>query len=150
MDTPLAEILLSRVAGIARNANVLINENINQSEMVIFHMLTTKEQETGEKRIRLSEISRELGVSRPAVTQCVDRMVSREMLVRCSDSEDRRAVYVEITEKGREFFKAEKEKALTVIDRIIDRMGEENAKLLTELIDELRKALEEETELMKS
>ncbi len=146
----LAESMLNSVSGIARDANALLGERVNQSEMIIFHLLTSEEAENGNTKIQLSQICRELGVSRPAVTQCVDRLVSRELLVRCSDPTDRRAVYVELTDKGREYFSTVKGNATDMINRIISRMGEENALQLTQLMAEMRNALKTETKLMRT
>ena len=146
----LAESMLNSVSGIARDANALLGERVNQSEMIIFHLLTSEEAENGNTKIQLSQICRELGVSRPAVTQCVDRLVSRELLVRCFDPTDRRAVYVELTDKGREYFSTVKGNATDMINRIISRMGEENALQLTRLMAEMRNALKTETKLMRT
>lgn len=147
---PLAESLLEGVSAIARNANMLISDKVNRSEMMIFHMITVEEAETGQARIQLSKISRELCISRPAVTQCVDRMVSREMLVRCSDPIDRRAVYVELTEKGKEYFSTAKREAMDMVSSIISHMGEDNAQQLAYLLGKLKSAIETESKLMKS
>lgn len=148
-QTSLAESLLNGVSGIARNANTLICDKINHSELIIFHLLMAEEEETGKAKIQLSRIVRELCISRPAVTQCVDRLVSRGMLVRCSDPADRRAVYVELTEKGKEYFNKTKKNAMNMINSVISHMGEENASQLAYLMGELKKAIEIEAKLMR-
>ncbi len=147
---PLAESLRSGMSGIARIVNSLISEKISHSEMVIFHMLTEAERETGYARIQLGSISRELCVSRPAVTQCVNRLADRGLLVRRSNPGDRRAVYAELTDKGREYFNKVKMETEEVINRIISNMGEENAEQLSFLLGELRRAITEEVDPERS
>ncbi len=147
-QTPLAESLLNGVSAIIKNANVLIRDKGKHNELMIFHLLITEEKETGRARIQPSLISRELCITRPAVTQCVDRMVSRELIARCSDPGDRRAVYIELTEKGREYFRKITEEAMKTINSIISHMGEENAKQLADLLGLLKNAIAAESELM--
>lgn len=148
-QTTLADALLDGISGIVRNASPLINDNANHSEMVIFHLLAEEEQQTGVAMLPLSSIVRKMCVSRPAVTQCVDRLVSRELLVRIADPNDRRAQYVGLTEKGKEYFEKTRENATVVINRIISRMGENDAAQLAYLLGRLKSAVENEAELMK-
>ncbi len=148
-QTTLADALLDGISGIVRNASPMINDNANHSEMVIFHLLADEQQKTGVAKLPLSSIVRKLCISRPAVTQCVDRLVSRELLVRSADPNDRRAQYVELTEKGKEYFESARENATEVINRIITRMGKEDAAQLACLLGKLSEAIEKEAEIKK-
>ncbi len=146
--TPVAESLLNGMSSIAKLAGAMIADKANSSEIMIFHMISLEEKETGQGRVQLSEISRKLCISRPAVTQCVDRLEKKDMLARCSDPNDRRAVYVKLTDKGKEYFEEIKNNAVVFINHVILNMGEENAQQLTMLLDKLKTAITEEKQLM--
>lgn len=52
------------------------------------------------RRLKLSVIHREMGFSRQAAKQAVDRLVAQDMLSLTSDPESKRDKLVQITEKG--------------------------------------------------
>jgi DNA-binding MarR family transcriptional regulator len=51
--------------------------------------------------LRMSELGRQVLISRPTTTRVVDRLVERGWLERWHDDNDRRAVYVALTSAGR-------------------------------------------------
>lgn len=53
-------------------------------------------------RLTVSEVADELGVSLSAITALVDRLVKAGLAVRSRDEQDRRLVWLEATDKGRE------------------------------------------------
>jgi MarR family 2-MHQ and catechol resistance regulon transcriptional repressor len=56
--------------------------------------------------VRMSEIGRHMGVSRPYMTMLVDRLIADGLVERVPDPEDRRVVNVMITEDGRDAVRA--------------------------------------------
>jgi DNA-binding MarR family transcriptional regulator len=56
-------------------------------------------------RQKMSAISDRLGLSRPLVTQHVDRLVAEGYFKRFTDPSDRRIVYIDITPKGSRYAK---------------------------------------------
>ena len=52
--------------------------------------------------VRVKDISDELGITPGAVSQSVDHLVSRGLLVRCQAEDDRRAVSIRLSERGLE------------------------------------------------
>lgn len=104
-------------------------------------------QEMGEGgRIRMSDASRSLMVSRPAATQAVRRLVDQGLVERVGGVSDRREVYIQPTEKGRRLFARELQRNLELAERVVNRMGEPNARQLAALVDQLFEALERGTE----
>jgi len=55
--------------------------------------------------VRMSEMGRHMGVSRPYMTMLVDRLMADGLVERVSDARDRRVVKVAITEEGRSVIK---------------------------------------------
>lgn len=56
-------------------------------------------EQSGEQRLTVGQIARQLSVSAPAATALVDRLVSGELLAR-SRGKDRRVVWISLTELG--------------------------------------------------
>ena len=55
-----------------------------------------------EGRKTMTEIAQLLGVSRGAATQLLDKPISQGFLRRYNDAKDRRVIYIELTNEGRE------------------------------------------------
>lgn len=97
-------------------------------------------------RMRMTEISRKLQISKPAATQVVARMVDHGLVERVSDASDRRVVYIQATAPGRELYERELEQRLALADRVIARLGEESANELVRQLNRFLDALAAETE----
>ena len=111
-----------------------------------FGLLFHREADGNFVRTRMTDVSRQLDISKPAATQMVNRLVEHGMVERVSDESDRRVVYIQATEKGLEIVGARMEKNLSLIDRVVDRMGAEDASALAVLLERFLDAMVAETE----
>ena len=100
----------------------------------------------GETMVRMTDVSRRMMISKPAATQAINRMVERGLVERVSDESDRRVVYIRATEAGRAFFSDKMDINLTLVDRVVDRMGEAEAETLAALLNRFFDAIAAETE----
>lgn len=114
--------------------------------LAVFGALFESGDAGGDGRMRMTEVSRRLDVSKPAATQMINRLVERDLVERVNDENDRRVVCVQATQHGREVFAEGLEKYLDLADRVVERMGEEETKMLCSLLTRLFDALDEETE----
>ena len=96
--------------------------------------------------VRMTDISRRMMISKPAATQVVNRMVERGLMERSSDENDRRVVYIQATEAGRAFYAEKMDRNLTLVDRVVERMGEREANDLAALLNRFFDAIDAETE----
>jgi DNA-binding MarR family transcriptional regulator len=74
----------------------------------------------------LSEMTRELGTSKQAVSQLIDTMVMRGYLERTADAQDRRRMLITLTERGRAAATVSWQAATAVDDELdarLDRGG---------------------------
>ncbi|MFH1339450.1 MAG: MarR family transcriptional regulator [Candidatus Omnitrophota bacterium] len=76
---------------------------------------------------RLGNLSREMRVSPPTITGVVDRLVRNGYLRRTQDEEDRRAVNVGLTDKGKKF-----------VEKILSEINKRWYKILARLTEEER------------
>lgn len=86
-------------------------------------------------RVRMTDISEYLMITKPAATQAVNKLVEKGMVERVSDAHDRRVVYIQPTETGKNIFEQEIENRMAFVDRVVERMGEADAKRLVALLD---------------
>ncbi|MDP4201260.1 MAG: MarR family transcriptional regulator [Bacteroidota bacterium] len=56
-------------------------------------------------KLTMSGIGNHLSVPKPHVTALVDKLISEGLVERLSDERDRRIIYIQLTDKGKETFK---------------------------------------------
>jgi len=113
--------------------------NVTTSQVVILIRIFEK------KTTRIGALSKEMRVSAPTITGVIDRLVRNGYLSRIHDKEDRRAVNVELTSKGKNLVEQmlseihkrwyrilahltveERDSYLRVLKRIVEVLAEEN------------------------
>lgn len=88
--------------------------------------------------VRMSEIGRHMGISRPYMTALVDKLVDDGLVERVPDPNDRRAVLVRITEAGREANKDFARNTREVIVKNLSSLDSEDVEVLHELMKSIR------------
>jgi DNA-binding MarR family transcriptional regulator len=73
--------------------------------------------EAGDRGIRMSDLARSVVLSKSGLTTLVDRLEDRGLLRRVADPDDRRAIRITLTERGRARFRGAAEVHVTGIDR---------------------------------
>ncbi|AHV99447.1 MarR family winged helix-turn-helix transcriptional regulator [Paenibacillus sabinae] len=84
--------------------------------------------------LKVSEISRLLGLTPPTVTQLINSLEAKGMVVRQADANDRRAVRVSLTEQGGKAAERAKEHRTATLNKLVDFLGEEDSNKLAELL----------------
>lgn len=78
-----------------------------------------------QERVTVGDISRGLGISYPAATKAVSRLVEKGLTARKSDAADRRSIFVEITPAGLELTGKVKPEKLKRLGSILDKLSHE-------------------------
>ncbi|HAQ59692.1 MAG TPA: MarR family transcriptional regulator [Microbacterium sp.] len=87
---------------------------------------------------RLRDVTSHMLVSQPSVSRLVDRMVTRGLVTKCSDPEDRRGALVQATDTGAAAFRTvARRHARTIADRM-SRLTDDELRALHELTAKLR------------
>lgn len=105
--------------------------------------------EKGELRspgLKISQLSECLHVTRPAISQMVGHLEEKDCVYRQMAKTDRRVVYVCLTPKGKAQLQRMARSYEAVTDRIIERLGVEDARTLIHLMDKLQTIVHEEVE----
>ncbi|MDL2324485.1 MarR family transcriptional regulator [Ruminococcaceae bacterium OttesenSCG-928-A16] len=96
----------------------------------------------GEKKVTVSMLARQLQQSMPGVSQKITLLEEKGYVKREGDKADRRVIYIELTNKGKEVAHASLGEFLGRIESALNMMGEEKTNQLLALMQELSTAIE--------
>lgn len=92
--------------------------------------------------ITISEISKQLFVTSPTVTELVKSLSSKGYLERRTNSKDKRVVDLKLTDKGEKIVAKVVTSYTNLFAGLVDKLGEEKSALLIELIEQVCDYLE--------
>lgn len=95
-------------------------------------------------RLTVSEVAEKLSVSLSAITALVDRLVQAGLVVRSRDDQDRRLVWLEATEKGKEILARCMEGRKQVAAKYFGQLSDEDLEKLLEIYGKVLIALKSE------
>lgn len=94
------------------------------------------------KSIISSELARRLDITRSAVSQIVTKMEERGILKRAASPTDRKIAYVQLSDRAYAVFEEQCGQANGIMERVVDKLGEDKIRTLIRLYDEFSSALE--------
>lgn len=95
-------------------------------------------------RMTVSEVADQLAVSLSAITALVDRLVKAGLVVRSRDDQDRRLVWLEVTDKGREVLRKCMEGRRKVASKYFGQLPQEDMEKLIEIYEKVLAIMREE------
>ena len=123
--------------------------NASASEMpkgeLMMMKLITANSET-ESGAMISKLATLMEISNPAVSQKINVLEEKGYVERYSTKNDRRVVYVKLTEAGKKILERENERLMNSMKIIFDKMGEEDTEKFIELMSKLYKIIQETKE----
>lgn len=135
---------ISKIRRVAERLNQQSDED--SSEMGVLTMVVQPCNEN-KQRVRMTDISRNLFITKPAATQCVNRLVSKGWVTRVNDPDDRRVVYIEATESGTAQIERHTRERIELLERVSQSLGTEKTErlaiLFNEFLDELITQMED-------
>ncbi len=84
-------------------------------------------------------VSNTVGVSQATVTTIADRLTKKGLITKETSVSDKRAKYVALTEKGREFLKFNRVRYTDSIRALAEALGEEDVNTLIALLEKINK-----------
>lgn len=88
--------------------------------------------------VRMSEIGRHMGISKPYMTALVDKLINDGLVERVSDPADRRVVNVKITHAGKEEIEDFTKGAREALIKSISSLDSEDISTLHEMVQNVR------------
>lgn len=97
-----------------------------------------------EEMVQVKEISEVLSISRPALNAILNKLEDKELIERVRMKNDRKAVYIKLSDKTYDIYIQEKQRFVERMNGIVKSMGEEDTKLLIKLLNKLNFIINEE------
>ena len=88
-------------------------------------------------RLNMTELANRMSVALSTVTGIVDRLIAKGCVIRERTEEDRRLVFVELTEKGQTMFQQDREAQRRIGMEVLSRLSETEQEKLINLIGKL-------------
>lgn len=91
----------------------------------------------------MTEVSSRLEITKPAVTNLVDRLEKKKFLKRLPDACDRRVIHLEILPKGKKVVTEVQEEGLRVLLKAYDQLSASESKTIGRFYAALSKVLDD-------
>lgn len=130
VDDVLEERLLEQVAG----------RQLTPSQMKVLELVAFTDIQT------VSELAGFLGISTPAASKTVEKLVQRKFLNRCGGESDRRNVLVSLTEDGRRLLAAYDFARSERLKDLFSQFPSEELRRVATLLDQISAAVVRQTE----
>src|SRR5690625_6680588 len=110
------ELLVNVVHNRGPNSRLLARSNLSHAQFLRMRYLLW------DPGASVGELADHVGISRPAATQGVDRLVWRGLVQRIGDTEDRRRVHLQLTARGEAIIRRTIEDMERELDDVVAKM----------------------------
>jgi DNA-binding MarR family transcriptional regulator len=115
--------------------NKTFNENLGISHILVLSHL----RDNGKSRP--SDIARSLGLTPPSLTHLSDKLIQKELAVRLADENDRRILYLTITDKGQHILKKAHQEGKKLQTQLFQQLTEEERHQLLSIYSKLSETI---------
>ncbi len=106
---------------------------LKRSEIRVLFCMMEGEKEGS--KVKISEISKTLGVTTPTVTQLVKELTANGYVERTTDPEDRRVAGIRLTDKGCQAAEEARDVFQCALNGLIEHLGREQSEQLADLLN---------------
>ena len=138
--TEFEKLFMSFQYRISQEWNKRLSPVLSPSQGTILLML----KKDGKKKI--TELAEELVITPGAITSLSVKLIANEYAVRTKDEHDRRVVYLEITDKGKELLEIYLKELKNTINYFFSGLKEEELELLSTIFEKILINIEKEKE----
>lgn len=143
LDTgPMA--MMGRLLRIAKQIEASLAQLHKQYDLKLgeFDVLATLRRSGAPYRLTPSELINAMLLTSGAMTNRLDKLTSKGLIVRIHSEQDRRSVAVELTERGRTVIDALLEEHVALQHRLVEELNVSQREALTALLKEWQQQLE--------
>lgn len=108
--------------------------DLKPSEFMLLFRIRRSDAPQG---VKVTELSCQMRVSSPTVTQLVNALEAKGLLERTKDDTDGRVVRIKLTPEGERITKQVENAFLTGLQGLIEHLGSSRSRLLIELLDDV-------------
>jgi len=134
------ELFWEVTRGMGKKWSRIFESQLPGSQAYLVHLLER------EGRVRMSSLADALQLTGGAVTSASDKLIQREFVTRIRDEEDRRVVYLELTEQGRRVMGELREKGRAEMKRVFGHLSEDDLDTLVRIFGQAAHKLWEKEE----
>ncbi len=107
--------------------------HFNKTELRLINEVIAAKAEG--KRVISTQLAKRLGVTRSAISQIVNRLEGRGVVVRVSSNQDKKIAYIELSDTILDEYGEDIEKSKRFVGALVGEFGEENFNKLCELTE---------------
>jgi len=89
------------------------------------------------QKVKLTDVSKTLRVTLPAVTHKVNDLVNKKYIIKETSAKDLRVSYIRLTEEGKKYVDSIKDVYYQPLQKMISHLGEEDTKALINILDKI-------------
>jgi DNA-binding MarR family transcriptional regulator len=119
------------------------NTDLPFLESKILYQILMLSKEKSLEEVRISDIKYFMGVSKPAISQSLNLLENKGYIKRNIAAGDRRSIALIITEKGHNVLNEHMEFMNKFLDRLIEKFGPENMKVMIGLFSQMAEIVDE-------
>lgn len=113
------------------------------NEMIVCHILLYYQQRN--KLITATDLCEQMHLLKSQMNTMITSLENRGYVERLRSKNDRRKVYVKMTETGAAEYTREHEKIIEIMQAILNEIGEENADFLAKMLDAATRIYQQNT-----
>ncbi|MFC7063588.1 MarR family transcriptional regulator [Halobacillus seohaensis] len=96
--------------------------------------------------IRTTDIGKKLAIRKSNLTPLINKLMDKNFIIRVRDNEDRRVIYIELTEEGKVFLEEKREILQQEVKERLGKLSVEDQRKLQEAVFNLDSVLSKLTE----
>ncbi len=127
-----------RLTGLLKNTR--LTKGMIYNEAVVMMIVNRKYEEDGVGTVSFKDIVAETGMLKSLVNRTIDSLVRKGMLIRSDGELDRRTTFVKPVPENLSTYLAVHERTLSIVKRIIETIGKEDAQAFVRLADKIMAA----------
>ncbi|QXJ32761.1 MarR family winged helix-turn-helix transcriptional regulator [Saccharolobus shibatae] len=124
------------ITGLTRKINKDTDKALEQIGLSYFEFKVMCALEE-EGKVPMSRIAEKYMLTKAGLTSIIDRLEEKELVRRVRSESDRRVIYVELTEKGREKLMESRKIFLNVLSSFLSKLSEDEIKELERIFSKL-------------
>lgn len=114
---------------------------MSYNEALILNLLN--KQKDGDKYYTATELCELTNFLKSQMNRILCQMEDKGLIRRMRSSEDKRNVYIMLTDKGYQAYLKEHEEVMEMVSRVVSRLGSEKTILATEVLNEVTDAFKD-------
>jgi DNA-binding MarR family transcriptional regulator len=127
---------LDRALKIFRRSGIYdrVNTKLSDADIMVLFCLAFCDIN---QKVKLTDVSKTLKVTLPAITHKVNDLVEKKYLEKVQSEKDLRVIYIRLTEEGKKYVESIRDDYYNPIEKLAIHLGEEDTKNLLRILNKI-------------